>query len=115
MTPGYKVLKAIRDRGYYVMDPQEERSIDNSEAAGIIDQESGIQDLERMLTIYMTMCPAYRAVREVVNRHCLGFNAWFCTCIELADREARKEGYRNSVDRAFKLSESACDSKGIYV
>lgn len=39
-------------------------------------------------------------VRTVVEKHGLGFNAWLCVCLELADREAQREGYRNQFDRA---------------
>ena len=32
------------------------------------------------------------------------FEAWFCVCIELADRAARREGYQGAVDRAMTLA-----------
>lgn len=42
------------------------------------------------------------AVRHVVTQHSLGFDAWFCVCCELANRSARSEGFKNSIDRAVK-------------
>ena len=35
------------------------------------------------------------AVRSIVERHGLSFNAWFCVCCELADRKAQRLGFRN--------------------
>ncbi len=46
-------------------------------------------------------------VRRVVMSHELGFNAWFCVCCELADRDARREGFKNSIDRAATLAFAA--------
>lgn len=40
-------------------------------------------------------------VRPLVEAYGFGFNAWLCVCCELADRSARKEGFRDQVDRAF--------------
>ena len=39
-------------------------------------------------------------VRSLVTVHGLSFNAWFVVCCELADRKARREGYKNQSDRA---------------
>ena len=44
-------------------------------------------------------------VRGIVQRQGLSFNAWFCVCCELADREAKREGYKDKVDRAFRLAQ----------
>lgn len=41
------------------------------------------------------------AVRALVQSHGLGFNAWFCVCCEIADRAARRQGFKSEVDRAF--------------
>lgn len=43
-------------------------------------------------------------VRALVTQHGLGFNAWFCICCELANREARSEGFADKVDRAYALA-----------
>lgn len=40
-------------------------------------------------------------IRQIVIKHGLGFNAWFCVCCEIADRAARKEGFNNSIDKAI--------------
>lgn len=39
-------------------------------------------------------------VRALVLHHGLGFNAWFCVCCEVADRAARRQGYKNQADKA---------------
>lgn len=39
-------------------------------------------------------------VRHLVTAHGLSFEAWFCVCCELADRNAQREGFKNQVDRA---------------
>jgi len=39
-------------------------------------------------------------VRQLVLAHGLSFCAWFCVCCELADREARRQGFKNQSDRA---------------
>lgn len=39
-------------------------------------------------------------VRVLVLSNGLGFNAWFCVCCELADREARAQGWKDQFDRA---------------
>ena len=39
-------------------------------------------------------------VRRLVLAHGLSFNAWLCVCCELADRDARKQGFKNQFDRA---------------
>jgi hypothetical protein len=44
------------------------------------------------------------AVRELVSQNGLGFNAWFCVCCEIADRNARAQGFKNQSDRAATLS-----------
>lgn len=40
-------------------------------------------------------------VRAIVTQHGLGFNAWFVVCCELADRSARREGFKDQFERAF--------------
>jgi hypothetical protein len=42
-------------------------------------------------------------VRALVTTHGLSFNAWFCVCCELADRNARKQGFKGQADRAARL------------
>lgn len=53
MTPGYKVLQAFKERKYHVVsyddDPDYERS-DDSEIAGIIEQEGCVVELLSALT-----------------------------------------------------------------
>ena len=44
------------------------------------------------------------AVRALVTANGLGFDAWFCVCCEIADRAARKEGYKSSADRAASIA-----------
>lgn len=39
-------------------------------------------------------------VRKLVLAHGLGFNAWFTVCCELADRDARQEGFKDQFERA---------------
>lgn len=39
-------------------------------------------------------------VRALVTQHGLGFNAWFCVCCEIADRNARADGFKDQCDRA---------------
>lgn len=39
-------------------------------------------------------------VRALVTAHGFGFEAWLCVCCEIADRNARREGYRDQFDRA---------------
>ncbi len=46
-------------------------------------------------------------IRQIVLRRGLGFNAWFCVCCEIADRQARKEGFKSSIDRAAKAASAA--------
>lgn len=41
------------------------------------------------------------AVRAIVTSAGLSFCAWFCVCAELADRSARKEGFKDQTDRAL--------------
>ena len=41
-------------------------------------------------------------VRAIVTAHGLEFCAWLCVCCELADRAARREGFKDQVDRALK-------------
>jgi len=41
-------------------------------------------------------------VRAVVLANGLSFNAWFCVCCEIADRNAQAEGFKNQQDRAAK-------------
>jgi hypothetical protein len=41
-------------------------------------------------------------VRAIVTAHGLEFCAWLCVCCELADRSARREGFRDQNDRALK-------------
>lgn len=43
-------------------------------------------------------------VRHLVSQHNLGFNAWFCVCCELANRQARARGFEGAVDEAFTLA-----------
>jgi hypothetical protein len=45
------------------------------------------------------------AVRAVVTAHGFGFEAWFCVCCELADRSARRQGFRSEVDRAYTVAQ----------
>jgi len=40
-------------------------------------------------------------VSAIVRHHGAGFNAWFCVCCELADREARRDGFKDALDKAF--------------
>ena len=40
-------------------------------------------------------------VRKVVTALGFGFEAWLCVCIEIADREARAEGFKDASDRAI--------------
>lgn len=42
-------------------------------------------------------------VRALVTAHGLGFEAWFCVCCELADREAQRAGYHNQGERAADM------------
>lgn len=50
-------------------------------------------------------------VRAIVTTHGLGFNAWFCVCCELADRAARRQGFKNEVDRAFMAAKQTIEAK----
>lgn len=52
MTPGQKVLKAFKERKYGVLDlhdPIDPQHCDDSEIAGIIEQESSIVELAKAL------------------------------------------------------------------
>ena len=45
-------------------------------------------------------------VREIVYANLPGrpdaqFNAWLCICCDLADRAAKRQGFKSEVDRAF--------------
>jgi hypothetical protein len=40
-------------------------------------------------------------IRRIVTAHDLGFNAWFCVCCEIANREARGAGFRGEAHRAY--------------
>ena len=53
------------------------------------------------------------AVRELVLDHGLSFNAWFCVCCELADRSARREGYKDQFDRAAQKVGSVVAPSGM--
>ncbi len=50
-------------------------------------------------------------IRKLVAEQGLGFNAWFCVCCELADRDARRLGYKNAVEFAFKQAELGASLK----
>ena len=39
-------------------------------------------------------------IRALVTAHGFGFEAWFCVCCEIADRNAQKEGFKNQFERA---------------
>ena len=39
-------------------------------------------------------------IRALVAAHGFGFEAWFCVCCELADRNAQKEGFKDQFARA---------------
>ena len=41
-------------------------------------------------------------VRGLIFEHELGFYAWFCVCCEIADRQARAEGFANQGERAMR-------------
>ncbi len=43
-------------------------------------------------------------VRGIVLGHGLSFNAWFCVCCELADRSARRDGFKDSIDHAAQAA-----------
>lgn len=43
-------------------------------------------------------------IRSLVAVHGLSFNAWFCVCCDLADRKAKREGFKSEVDRAFTVA-----------
>ena len=45
-------------------------------------------------------------VRDLVEANGLGFNAWFCICVDLADRSAQREGYANQCARAWAQVEA---------
>jgi hypothetical protein len=42
--------------------------------------------------------------RYLPNRPDAQFSAWFLVCCELADREAKRAGYKNEVERAYTVS-----------
>ena len=44
-------------------------------------------------------------VWSIVSAHRLGFNAWLCVCCELANRSARREGFKSEADRAYSQAE----------
>ena len=46
-------------------------------------------------------------VRDLVEANSLGFNAWFCICVDLANRSAQREGYANQYARAWAQIEAA--------
>ena len=50
-------------------------------------------------------------VRSLVVAHGLGFDAWLCVCCELADRSARREGYRSQSDRAYQRAVASSAKK----
>lgn len=57
MTPGQKVLKAFKDRGYSVVGKKFFSTYDtcnDSEIAGIIEQESGIVELAKALELLLS-------------------------------------------------------------
>ena len=41
-------------------------------------------------------------VRAVVAHYGFGFEAWFCVCCELADRAARRKGFKDQCDMAIQ-------------
>ncbi len=59
MTPGQRVIRAFNVRGYVVaevIDPGEYIKTDNSEIAGIIEQETGIVDLIKAVEKLLAVC-----------------------------------------------------------
>lgn len=45
-----------------------------------------------------------RVVEEGVAGKSLGLYAWFSVCCELADRAAKRQGYKSEVDRAYSVA-----------
>lgn len=43
-------------------------------------------------------------VRAIVKAHGLGVCAWLCVCCELADRDARRAGYKDQAARAASIA-----------
>ena len=47
-------------------------------------------------------------IRALVTAHGFGFEAWFCVCCELADRNAQKEGFKDQFARAASKMRVTC-------
>lgn len=55
-------------------------------------------------------------VRAIVTTNLPGrpdaqFNAWLCICIDLADRNARRQGFTSEVHRAYAMAKSKIDAR----
>jgi len=54
-------------------------------------------------------------VRDIVTAHGLGFNAWFCVCVDLANRAARRQGFASEVDRAYKAAQTEIEKRKVTI